>query len=54
MKKLFLVMAIAEAFAACNSSTDKKETTDTTTVVPVDTATVPPVDTLKVDTSAAK
>ena len=54
MKKVFLVLAIAATFAACNSSTEKKETADTTTVVPVDTVTVPPVDTLKVDTSAAK
>jgi hypothetical protein len=49
MKKFLAVIAIASFAVACNSKSEKKETTDSSTVAPVDTTTttvpVTPLDT---------
>jgi uncharacterized lipoprotein YajG len=46
MKKLFIVLAIATAFASCNDDKTTESTTETT--APATTATVAPADTVVV------
>ena len=57
MKKFLAIIAIASFAVACNSKSEKKETTDTSTVAPVDTTvTVAPIDTTMkpVDTTSKR
>ena len=50
MKKLFIVLAIAAAFASCND--DKKTESTTETPAPATTETVAPADTVTVAPTA--
>lgn len=53
MKKFLAIIAIASFAVACNSKSEKTETTDSSTVAPVDTTTVvTPIDTTTVVTPA--